>query len=84
MALDLLHQPAIGILGVFAAAAVLFDPPYLRKPGRVDAPGLILKLAEQGIKAFSVGPDAIRMVTHKDVDRTGILRTLEVLRTILA
>ncbi len=32
----------IGVLGVFAAGAVLFDPPYLRKPGRVDAPGLIL------------------------------------------
>ncbi len=49
----------------------------------LDAPGLILKLAEQGIKAFSIGPDAIRMVTHKDVDRAGILRTLEVLRTVL-
>ena len=32
----------IGVLGVFAASAVLFDPPYLKKPGRVDAPGLIL------------------------------------------
>jgi DHA2 family multidrug resistance protein len=32
----------IGVLGTFAASAVLFDPPYLRKPGRVDAPGLAL------------------------------------------
>jgi DHA2 family multidrug resistance protein len=32
----------IGIVGVFAASVFLFDPPYLRKPGRVDAPGLVL------------------------------------------
>jgi DHA2 family multidrug resistance protein len=32
----------IGVLGFLAAGAVLFDPPYLRKPGRVDAPGLVL------------------------------------------
>jgi MFS transporter, DHA2 family, multidrug resistance protein len=32
----------IGVLGTFAASAVLFDPPYLRKPGGVDAPGLVL------------------------------------------
>jgi DHA2 family multidrug resistance protein len=32
----------IGVVGVFAASAFLFDPPYLRKPGRVDAPGLVL------------------------------------------
>ena len=49
----------------------------------LDAPGLILKLAEQGIKALSISQDSIRMVTHKDVDRGGILRVLEALRTIL-
>ncbi|HSB69789.1 MAG TPA: GntG family PLP-dependent aldolase [Candidatus Methylomirabilis sp.] len=49
----------------------------------LDAPGLILKLGEQGIKAFAVSPDRIRMVTHKDVDRAGMLRTLEVLGGIL-
>ena len=49
----------------------------------LDAPGLIVKLAEQGIKAFAITPDSIRMVTHKDVNRAGILRTLDVLRTIL-
>src|SRR5262245_53060317 len=32
----------IGIFGAFAASAILFDPPYLRRPGRVDAPGLVL------------------------------------------
>ena len=32
----------IGIVGFFAASAILFDPPYLRRPGRVDAPGILL------------------------------------------
>ena len=32
----------IGILGFFAASAILFDPPYLRKPGKIDIPGLVL------------------------------------------
>ena len=32
----------IGILGFFMVSAFLFDPAYLRKPGRVDALGLIL------------------------------------------
>ncbi len=32
----------IGVLGFFAASAILFDPPYLKKPGRVDAIGLVL------------------------------------------
>jgi MFS transporter, DHA2 family, multidrug resistance protein len=32
----------IGIVGLLAAGAVLFDPPYLRKPGRIDGPGLVL------------------------------------------
>jgi threonine aldolase len=49
----------------------------------LDAPGLVLKLGEQGIKCFSVSPDRIRMVTHKDVDRAGTLRALEVMRSIL-
>ena len=49
----------------------------------LDAPGLILKLAEQGVKAFNFSQDSIRMVTHKDVDRAGILRTLQILKQIL-
>jgi len=32
----------VGFLGFFMASAFLFDPPYLRKPGRVDWPGLTL------------------------------------------
>ncbi len=32
----------VGFLGFFMASAFLFDPPYLKKPARVDWPGLIL------------------------------------------
>jgi len=32
----------IGFLGFFMASVFLFDPPYLKKPGRVDALGLVL------------------------------------------
>jgi DHA2 family multidrug resistance protein len=32
----------VGLLGFFMASAFLFDPAYLRKPGRVDWPGLVL------------------------------------------
>ena len=49
----------------------------------LDAPGLIQKLADQGIKALPVSQDRIRMVTHKDVDRAGIQRTLGALKAIL-
>jgi len=31
----------IGIVGFFAASAILFDPPYLRKAGKIDIPGLV-------------------------------------------
>src|SRR5687767_5400456 len=32
----------IGIVGFLVSSAVLFDPPYLKKPGRVDIWGLVL------------------------------------------
>jgi DHA2 family multidrug resistance protein len=32
----------IGIVGLLVSSAVLFDPWYLKKPGRIDAPGLVL------------------------------------------
>ena len=32
----------VGLLGFFMASAFLFDPHYLRKPARVDWPGLVL------------------------------------------
>jgi threonine aldolase len=54
------------------------------KRGDIDAPGLILKLAEGGVRALAVSDTGIRMVTHKDVNRAGILQALEVLKAILA
>jgi threonine aldolase len=72
--------PGIEIdLGTVQTNIVIFD--VNRKD--LDAPGLAGKLGEQGIKCFAVNPERIRMVTHKDVDRPGILRALEVLKSIL-
>jgi threonine aldolase len=80
LAEGLARLPGVKIdLGLVQTNIVIFD--VVRKD--IDAPGLIVKLHEQGIKAFNINEQRIRMVTHKDVDRTGILRTLEVLRTLL-
>jgi len=49
----------------------------------LDASGLVLKLGEQGIKCFNLDHERIRMVTHKDVDRAGVKRALEVLGAVL-
>jgi len=49
----------------------------------LDAPGLAALLGERGIKCLATSPERIRMVTHKDVDREGIERALEVLKRIL-
>ena len=38
----------VGLLGFFMASACLFDPPYLRKPARVDWPGLALMIVGFG------------------------------------
>ena len=38
----------IGLVGLFMASAFLFDSPHLRKPGRVDALGLVLMVVGFG------------------------------------
>jgi DHA2 family multidrug resistance protein len=38
----------VGLLGFFMASACLFDPPYLKKPSRVDWPGLVLMIVGFG------------------------------------
>jgi DHA2 family multidrug resistance protein len=43
----------VGFLGFFMASAFLFDPPYLRKPGRVDWPGLTLMVLGFGCLQLS-------------------------------
>jgi threonine aldolase len=80
LAEGLAELPGIKIdLGSVQTNIVIFD--MERKD--LDAAGLVLKLAGHGVKCFSVGPNRIRMVTHKDVDRAGILYSLDALRTIL-
>ncbi len=54
------------------------------KRADLDAPGLVLKLGEHGIKCFHIDHERVRMVTHKDVDAAGIERALECLRRTLA
>jgi threonine aldolase len=49
----------------------------------LDAPGLVLKLGEQGIKCFNIDHERVRMVTHKDVNRAGIEQALEAVEAIL-
>jgi threonine aldolase len=80
LAEGLANLPGVTIdLDLVQTNIVIFD--VVRKD--IDAPGLIVKLHEHGIKAFNINDQRIRMVTHKDVDRAGILRTLDVLRTLL-
>ena len=42
------------------------------------------ELLEQGIVTIAGGPDVMRLVTHRDVDRAGIDRALEAFRRVLA
>lgn len=42
----------VGLLGFFMASAFLFDPPYLKKPARVDWPGLVLMVLGFGSLQF--------------------------------
>jgi threonine aldolase len=72
--------PGIAIdLGSVQTNIVIFDV----KRKDLGADGLAQTLGGQGIKCFAVSPERIRMVTHKDVDRAGILRALEVLKSLL-
>jgi threonine aldolase len=48
-----------------------------------DAPGLVGKLAEEGVEITAVAPDRIRAVTHLDVDRDGIGEALGAFRRAL-
>lgn len=47
---------------------------------KADAASLVARMAEQGVFAIPVAADAIRLVTHRDVDRAGCDRALDVMR----
>jgi threonine aldolase len=49
---------------------------------RSDAAAFVAAAAEQGVRVATVGPTAVRMVTHLDVSRAGVDRAVEVLRRI--
>jgi threonine aldolase len=50
-----------------------------RVTGRVSATDLVARLKARGILASTVGPDAIRLVTHLDVDRAACVKAAEAL-----
>lgn len=47
-----------------------------------DAAGVVSALAEGGVQAIAIDRDEIRFVTHRDVDRAGVERALEILRDV--
>ncbi len=51
---------------------------------RITASILTRKLGEQGILVHQISADSIRCLTHKDVSREAVLRSLEVIRRIMA
>jgi threonine aldolase len=54
-----------------------------RLTGKLNAAALAAKLKVRGILASAVGPDAIRLVTHKDVDRAACLKAVDALIEIM-
>ena len=52
---------------------------YVQVP---DGATWVAGLAERGVRALTVGPHELRLVTHLDVDDAGIARTLEAFRQL--
>ena len=50
-----------------------------RMTGRLSAAELVARLKQRGILASAIGPDAVRLVTHYDVDRAACVKVAEVL-----
>ncbi len=50
-----------------------------RLTGKLTAAALVARLKARGILASAVGPDAIRLVTHNDVDRAACIKAAEAL-----
>ncbi|MHB9144415.1 MAG: GntG family PLP-dependent aldolase [Symbiobacteriia bacterium] len=58
---------------------VAFD---ITKPG-LDAPALVQRLEEAGVRTGASGPRRVRLVTHKDVSREDVEQTLRTLQRVL-
>src|SRR6267142_2276831 len=76
--------------GLAALPGVALDPTtvetnivFFDLTGGVDAPTLVARLLERGVRVGAMGPRTVRAVTHLDVDADGIERTLEAARAIL-
>jgi threonine aldolase len=54
-----------------------------RLRGNGDAAAMVTRLKERGLLCGTVGPDALRLVTHRDVDRAECERAVTVLREVL-
>jgi threonine aldolase len=50
-----------------------------RVTGTLSAPDLVARLKARGILASTIGPDAIRLVTHHDVSRGDCITAAEAL-----
>lgn len=66
-------------LGTVETNIVLF-----KLQGQGDAAAVVEKLKPRGVLAGTVGPHAVRLVTHNDVDRTMCERAAEILEEVLA
>jgi threonine aldolase len=54
-----------------------------RLRGNGDAAAMVTRLKERGLLCSTVGPDALRLVTHRDVGRDDCERAVAVLREVL-
>jgi threonine aldolase len=76
--------------GLAALPGVALDPAtvetnlvFFELTGRADAPMLVERLLERGVRVGAMGPRTVRAVTHLDVGPDGIERALEAARAIL-
>lgn len=72
------HIPGIHLdLQAVQTNIVIF---FVQSP-KMSAPSLVKELASEGIKVHLISANSIRMVTHKDVDREDVERTIEAITT---
>jgi threonine aldolase len=76
--------------GMAALPGVVLDPAtvetnlvFFELNGRIDAPTLVERLLERGVRMGAMGPRTVRAVTHLDVSAAQIERTLDAARAVL-
>jgi threonine aldolase len=53
-------------------------------PGACTGPELCARLERRGVRMIALDPQRVRAVTHLDVDRAGIARAVEALRSAIS